>query len=260
MASAGTTSTGTVPFSETSALSHDPRRPQHSPVPSNTIAGRIFRVDEFGVIVALVALVLVVGAFHPTFLHWAQLVDVVEQAAFVGILACGMTYLLAMRELDLSVGSVYALSIVGAATLIQGGMNPWLGAVAGVVLGCLLGTVNGIVCEAIKIPSIITTLGTLSLYRGLALAVSDGKNVAESPEHFMKGAVAIRLLAEAATEDKPLPEGWVDSGALLVTKDNVAEIIARSESDKAKDAWFGPRLDEFFGDLDSHVRPLEEAS
>lgn len=107
--------------------------------------------------------------------------DVVEQAAFVGILACGTTYLLAMRELDLSVGSAYALSIVGAATLMGSGMNPWLGAVAGVVLGGLLGTVNGIICETVKIPSIITTLGTLSLYRGLALAISDGKNVADLP-------------------------------------------------------------------------------
>lgn len=145
------------------------------------MARRFLRVDELGVIAALVALVLVIGAFHPGFLEWAQLVDVVEQAAFIGILACGTTYLLAMRELDLSVGSAYALSIVGAATLMGSGMNPWLGAVAGVALGGLLGTVNGIICEAVKIPSIITTLGTLSLYRGLALAISDGKNVADLP-------------------------------------------------------------------------------
>lgn len=155
-------------------------------MPSNSraLAGRVFRVDEFGVIAALVALVGVIGMFHPSFLETAQLVDVVEQAAFVGILACGMTYLLAMRELDLSVGSTYALSIIGAATLMQAGVNPWLGAVAGVILGGLLGTVNGIIGEVVKIPSIITTLGTLSLYRGLALAISDGKNVADLPrEH-----------------------------------------------------------------------------
>jgi ribose transport system permease protein len=152
-------------------------------VPSNSrgLAGRVFRVDEFGVIAALIALVLVIGAFHPTFLEAAQLVDVVEQAAFVGILACGMTYLLAMRELDLSVGSNYALSIIGAATLMQHGVDPWLGAVAGVALGGFLGMVNGLIGEAVRIPSIITTLGTLSLYRGLALAISDGKNVADLP-------------------------------------------------------------------------------
>src|SRR5262245_45820529 len=155
--------------------------PGNAATTTRGLAGRVFLVDELGVIAPLVALVLVIGAFHPSFLEVAQLVDVVEQAAFVGILACGMTYLLAMRELDLSVGSTYALSIIGAATLIQSGVNPWLGAIAGVVLGGLLGTVNGLIGEAVKIPSIITTLGTLSLYRGLALAISDGKNVADLP-------------------------------------------------------------------------------
>lgn len=92
-------------------------------------------------------------------------------------------------------------------------------------------------------------------------AVQDGTNFATlSPEHFMKGAVAIRMLAEAAKEGKALPEGWIDSGALLVTKDNVDEIIARQESDEAKDKWFGPELDKFFDDIASHTKPLAEAS
>jgi ribose transport system substrate-binding protein len=92
-------------------------------------------------------------------------------------------------------------------------------------------------------------------------AVKDGTNFATlSPEHFMKGAVAIRMLAEAATDGKALPEGWIDSGALLVTKDNVDEIIARQESDSAKDKWFGPKLEDFFKNLDSHLHPLKDAS
>jgi ribose transport system permease protein len=148
---------------------------------ARSLATRVLGVDELGVLAALVALVLVIALFHPSFLAAAQLIDVVEQAAFVGILACGITYLLAMRELDLSVGSVYALSIIGAAILMRSGVDPWLGALLGVGIGCLLGTVNGIICEVIKIPSIITTLGTLSVYRGLGLAISDGKNVAGLP-------------------------------------------------------------------------------
>jgi ribose transport system substrate-binding protein len=92
-------------------------------------------------------------------------------------------------------------------------------------------------------------------------AVRDGTNFATlSPEHFMKGAVAIRLLADAAKNGKALPEGWIDSGALLVTKDNVDEIIARQQSDAAKDKYFGPRLNAFFKDLDAHLKPLKDAS
>lgn len=91
-------------------------------------------------------------------------------------------------------------------------------------------------------------------------AVKDGVNFATmSPEHFMKGAVSIRLLAEAATANKPLPQGWVDSGALLVTKSNVDEIIARQQSDSAKDSWFSSRLDKFFTELTSHTKPMSQA-
>ena len=142
---------------------------------------RVVATDEIGVVGALAALVTVIGAFHPDFLAPAQLLDVIEQAAFVGILACGMTYLLAMRELDLSVGSTYALSIVIAALLIRGGLNPWLGAAAGIAIGAGLGLVNGALCNLIKIPSIIATLGTLSVFRGPGLALSDGRNVAGLP-------------------------------------------------------------------------------
>lgn len=145
---------------------------------------RLSAIEELSVIAALVALVLVIGAFHPDFLYRDQLIDVVRQAAFIGVMACGMTYLLAMRELDLSVGSTYALSMIVAAILMRDGMNPWLGAVVGLVAGVGLGLVNGLLCNLIRIPSIIATLGTLSVFRGLALALSDGRQVADLPrEH-----------------------------------------------------------------------------
>lgn len=142
---------------------------------------RILAVNEFGVVVVLVALVVVIGLFHPAFLDRAQLLDVVRQAAFIGVLACGMTYLLAMRELDLSVGSTYALSLIAGSMLMRAGLNPWLAALCGIGVGALLGLVNGLLCNALQIPSIIATLGTLSVFRGLSLALSDGRQVAGLP-------------------------------------------------------------------------------
>ncbi|MEU6998442.1 ABC transporter permease [Nonomuraea sp. NPDC046570] len=151
------------------------------PPPARGLLRRVFGVDEVGVVVVLVALVLGIGAFHPDFLDRAQLIDVVRQAAFVGVLACGMTYLLAMRELDLSVGSTYALSLIAGAMLMRGGVNPWLAALAGIGVGALLGLVNGLLCNVLRIPSIIATLGTLSVFRGLGLALSEGRQVAGLP-------------------------------------------------------------------------------
>ena len=66
--------------------------------------------DYVGVLIAIVALVLIIGVARPAFLRFGQLTDVLNQATFVAILACGMAMLLAMRELDLSVGSIYALT------------------------------------------------------------------------------------------------------------------------------------------------------
>ncbi|MFI6294530.1 ABC transporter permease [Nonomuraea sp. NPDC050790] len=142
---------------------------------------RVFGVDEFGVVVVLVVLVVAIGLFHPAFLDRAQLVDVVRQASFIGVLACGMTYLLAMRELDLSVGSTYALSLIAGSMMMRSGVNPWLAAVAAVAVGAVLGLVNGALCNTLGIPSIIATLGTLSVFRGLALALSEGRQVAGLP-------------------------------------------------------------------------------
>ncbi|MFD9946570.1 ABC transporter permease [Nonomuraea sp. NPDC059023] len=142
---------------------------------------RVFGVDEFGVVVVLVVLVVAIGLFHPAFLDRAQLIDVVRQASFIGVLACGMTYLLAMRELDLSVGSTYALSLIAGSMMMRSGVNPWLAAVMAVAVGAVLGLVNGALCNTLGIPSIIATLGTLSVFRGLALALSEGRQVAGLP-------------------------------------------------------------------------------
>lgn len=139
------------------------------------------RFNELGIVVVLVALVVAIGLFHPAFLDRAQLLDVVRQASYIGVLACGMTYLLAMRELDLSVGSTYALSLIAGSMLMRAGVNPWLAALGGVAAGGVLGLVNGVLCNALQIPSIIATLGTLSVFRGLALALSDGRQVAGLP-------------------------------------------------------------------------------
>ena len=62
--------------------------------------------DYIGVLIATVVLVLVIGAFYPNFLEVSNLLDILSQATFVGLLACGMAFLLSMRELDLSVGSI----------------------------------------------------------------------------------------------------------------------------------------------------------
>jgi ribose transport system permease protein len=141
----------------------------------------ILRQDFLGVLVSIVVLLVVVGIREPAAVRPAQLLDVLTQAALVGLLACVMAYLLAMRELDLSVGSTFGLAAVGTGLLIGDGLSPWLAGLLGIALGALLGATNGVLVEYMRLPSIVATLATLSMYRGLAIGLSQGKQVAGAP-------------------------------------------------------------------------------
>src|SRR4051794_4053898 len=142
---------------------------------------RLLEVESNSVLVATVALIVFIGVLHPDFLAWGQLKEIVQNAAYVGIIAAGMAFLISMREIDLSVGSMFGLSLVASALLIQHGMNPWLGGLLGIVLGSAMGLLNAILVQVIAIPAIVATLATLSMYRGLAQALSKGEQVTGLP-------------------------------------------------------------------------------
>ena len=92
-----------------------------------------------------------------------------------------MAFLISMREIDLSVGSMFGLALVVAALFMQDGMNPWLAALLGILLGCAMGLLNAVLVQFIAIPAIVATLATLSMYRGLSQALSDGEQVTGLP-------------------------------------------------------------------------------
>jgi ribose transport system permease protein len=142
---------------------------------------RALAVESNSVLVATIALILFIGIMHPDFLTWGQLKEVVQNSVYVGIIAAGMAFLISMREIDLSVGSIFGLSIVCSALLMQHGWNPWLAGLAGVLLAGGMGLVNATAVQFIAIPAIVATLATLSIFRGLAQALSDGQQVTGLP-------------------------------------------------------------------------------
>jgi ribose transport system permease protein len=157
------------------------RRPASSLDALRASGARVLEIESGSVLVATVVLALVIGALHPEFFSWTQMKDVLAQSVYVGILAAGVAFLISMRELDLSVGSVFGLSLIAAALLMRDGMEPWLAAGAGVLLGGAMGLFNAMVVQAVAIPAIVATLATLSMFRGLALALSDGQQVTGLP-------------------------------------------------------------------------------
>jgi ribose transport system permease protein len=142
---------------------------------------RLAGTESISVVVATVAVVIGIGIFHPNFLEKANLLSILQQSVYIGLLAAGMSFLLAMREIDLSVGSNFGLSLIIAALLMQHGWNPWVAGGAAVVAGGLFGLVNAIAVQLFRIPTIVATLATLSMGRGLALALTSGQQVVNLP-------------------------------------------------------------------------------
>jgi ribose transport system permease protein len=152
-----------------------------APAGLRDLGRRTLEVESNSVLIATVALILFIGVLHPDFLAWGQLKEIVQNASYVGIIAGGMAFLIAMREIDLSVGSMFGLTLIAASLFMQHGMNPWLAALLGILLGCGLGLINAILVQFIAIPAIVATLATLSVYRGLAQALSGGEQVTGLP-------------------------------------------------------------------------------
>ncbi|MBT2208772.1 MULTISPECIES: ABC transporter permease [Actinomadura] len=145
------------------------------------LAVRAGRGEATSVLIATIVLVIFTSILHPDFLRPGQLLDTLQSSVYVGLLACGMAYLLSMREIDLSVGSTFGLTVIATGLMMKHGVPPWPAAGLGILLGAALGLGNALIVQYIAIPAIVATLATMSVYRGLALAMSGGQQVTEMP-------------------------------------------------------------------------------
>lgn len=138
---------------------------------------RLGAVDELGVIAAMLGICLVLSLTTDTFLTENNLVSVLRQSSYIGIMAVGMVFVISMGDIDLSVGALIMLTSVTMSVMFREGYSPWVIIPAGLLLGSVCGLVNGLLAVALRIPTIIVTLGTLSIYRGLGLVISGGSPV-----------------------------------------------------------------------------------
>jgi ribose transport system permease protein len=141
----------------------------------SALGRRVLQERELGVLVALLLLCLLLSLASPYFLTATNIFNVLQGMATIGIMAIGMTMILVAGGLDLSVGSIMALSAMLTARLMTYvGMNPWLAALCGIGGGLCFGLVNGLIITRLKINPFITTLGMLSVGRGLTFLLASG--------------------------------------------------------------------------------------
>jgi ribose transport system permease protein len=141
-------------------------------------------IKRFLPFVSLIALCVLVAVLEPKFVSAGNLAGVARQTAVIMIMAMGMTMVMVSGGIDLSVGSVMALSSILGAFAMAGGLPIGLGIALCVAAGTLCGLINGAAVATLRIPPFIVTLGAMGIYRGFALLATDGKAVVGLPSSF----------------------------------------------------------------------------
>ncbi|KZE88555.1 ABC transporter permease [Microbacterium sp. TNHR37B] len=147
-----------------------------------TSARSFLHAREAGVLAALVLLFVLGAVLSPSFLQGGNLLSVGQQIAQIGIMAVGATFVIINGEIDLSVGSIYALAAISTGMAIAAGVAWPVAVLIGLGAGVIAGLLNGLAVVLLGVPSFIVTLGSLSVFRGVALLISDGAPISLSSD------------------------------------------------------------------------------
>ncbi len=164
---------------------------------------------RFGLLLALILMVAVLALLSDRFLTPSNIINVLRQISINAIIAFGMTVVIIGRGIDLSVGSLLAFVGVFAAGLAVGGVSAPLAMLAALGAGLLLGVINGAFVAFAGVAPFIVTLAGLTIFRGMALAWTDGRPISGLPGLFA-------TLGYGTFLDLPMPI-WIMIAFLLVT-------------------------------------------
>jgi ribose transport system permease protein len=161
------------------------------------IDGLSTRLGVMGLIPVLLALILIVMTIaEPRFYGLPNLFNILRNTSFLAIMSCGQMLVMIIGGMDLSVGATAALASVIAAKVMAdaggpGGLSPSLAIALGIFvsLGCgaTVGLVNGLCSTLLRVPSLIVTLGTLSIVSGITLMMTSGIPIYGIPQDFIAG-------------------------------------------------------------------------
>ncbi len=149
------------------------------------------QLQNNGILIAFLVLCVFLSVVNPFFLTWNNVANIIRQTSINGIMAIGVTFVILGRGIDLSVGSVAALSGAVAASFVHlpdpGSVT--IAVLAGCLTGAALGFVNGAFVSWLRLPAFVVTLGMLSAARGMAYIFTDGRPISNlSPSFLWIGA------------------------------------------------------------------------
>jgi ribose transport system permease protein len=174
-----------------------------------TLFQRTLANQAFWVTVAVAVICVATAWEQPrTFATFANFFNITRNFAGIGIMALGMTAVIITGGIDLSVGSVMALTAIGAARVLEAGYPWWAGCLTGLVLGLLAGGVNGWLIAYVRLPPFVVTLGMLSIARSLAIVLSENRVIYQ----LGPGGDVFKAIGGGQIE---LP--WFDGGTLALS-------------------------------------------
>jgi len=148
----------------------------------------------------LFLIITIITILNPDFLSVNNLLNVLRQVSINAIIAFGMTFVILTGGIDLSVGSILALTGAVTAGMMAGGTDPVLAMLFGLILGALLGAVNGVLIAKGNVAPFIATLATMTIYRGLTLVYTEGR-----PISGLGDSLSFQLLGKGYFFGIPIP-------------------------------------------------------
>jgi ribose transport system permease protein len=158
---------------------------------------RVF-FQRFGLVIAFVILCVALTALSDQFLTLSNARNILRQSSINGIISVGMTMVILTAGIDLSVGSVLALTGVVVADLVQKGWATPVALAAALALGGLVGVFSGLIITKTRVPPFIVTLGMMTIARGLALIYTEGGPITGLPNDF-------RFIGTGSVGPVPMP-------------------------------------------------------
>jgi ribose/xylose/arabinose/galactoside ABC-type transport system permease subunit len=151
----------------------------------NNLQVRFRSFGQYGIFLAFAIICLVLALSTPRFFTVSNLITIGNQVSINALLAFGVTFVIIAGGIDLSLGSMVAVTGVVAATYAHPDSYPVIVPIfVGLSAGCAIGAFNGLVITKSKVPPFIVTLGTMTIGRGLALIFSNGRPVSNLSDSF----------------------------------------------------------------------------
>ncbi|MCB0884919.1 MAG: sugar ABC transporter permease [Propionibacteriaceae bacterium] len=142
-------------------------------------------IQQSGILLAFVVIVVLFSVLNPSFLSPGNITNIVLQYSYVLVLAIGMLFVIVLGQIDLSVGSVVAVTgALSAVLVIRQGLPWWVGILAAIVFGLLIGAWQGFWVAFVGIPGFIVTLAGMLLFRGLTYQILDNVSLSPFPKPY----------------------------------------------------------------------------